>query len=177
MKNLIEKLIEFARKFPILKLFPVKFYRFVIVGLTVFAIDLAIFSFLFHVLKFQSTINLFQLFENFDIVFSLPNIVSVSLASIFGYIINKNWSFEDNSDNVSSQFGKYLAVAIFNNVINQIVFGVFFYGVFANSPMAETIKSLICKVIATSFQTVTSFVAYKYFVFTEDKEVISETTV
>lgn len=169
-----DRVIEFARKFPVLKKIPINFYKFVIVGLTVFIIDFIIFNLIFHILGIQARIVLWQISDHIAIVFSLPNIISVALASVFGYILNKKWSFENTSDQVASQFGKYLAVAVFNNLINNAIFGFLLYNVFASFTWDLKIITTICKILATSFQVITSYILYKFVVFREEKEVLSE---
>jgi putative flippase GtrA len=167
--NIVDKLIEFARKFPILNKFPVNFYRFVFVGCTSFLIDFIIFRFLFDLLNLE--------LRFFDLI-SAANVISVACATVYGYILNKRWSFEDKADNVATQFSKYALVAILNNSLNNVFFGLFFYKIFQETFIFnKVVTSSISKMLATSFQTVTSFVAYKYFVFPEEKEVMSETTV
>lgn len=174
LTNKLNRLIDFLRKFPVLKKFPVNFYKFVIVGGTVFVIDFIVFSILFHILKVQFKLTLWQISEQIALVFSLPNIISVSLASVFGYYFNKTWSFENASDHVASQFSKYLGVAIFNNLINNVIFGFLLYSFLAPLSLSPFISTSVSKVLATSFQVVSSYLLYKYVVFKEETEVISE---
>jgi putative flippase GtrA len=165
----IDYLIDFARRFPILNRIPVTFYRFVFVGTTTFIIDLIIFRILFDVIKFEA--NAFNLI-------SFANAISVACAIVYGYTLNKTWSFEDKADNVAAQFGKYALVAVINFSLNNVFFGFFFYRLFMeNAIVNRVITSTLSKVFATSFQTISSFIAYKYFVFPKDKEVLSEATV
>ena len=173
----LDNLINFVRKFPILKKFPVNFYRFVFVGLSVFVVDFVIFNTLFHLLGFQVRIDIAKIGET-TITLSVPNIISVLISTVYGYILNKNWSFENKSDNVASQFSKYLGVAIFNNTINNLLFGFLYYNIFGvMAGLAPIIATTISKICATSFQVVSSFLLYKFVVFREDKEVISEALV
>lgn len=174
---MFDKLIEFARKFPVLNKIPVSFFKFVVVGLTVFLIDFVIFNILFHGLQFQAKWTAWQITDQIALIISFPNLLSVAIASIFGYILNKNWSFENKEDQVASQFSKYLGVAVFNNLINNLIFGFLLYSVFANVTLDIKLVTTICKVLATSFQVITSYIAYKYVVFREDKEVVSESLV
>lgn len=167
----LDKLINFARKFPLLNKFPVRFYRFVFVGLSVFALDFTILRIMFDLIKLTQPVDLVV------VKFSVANMISTFCGIVFGYIANRTWSFENKSDNVASQFGKYVGVAIFNFILNNLLFGFLFYNVFAQSGLSTQISSSISKVLATSFQVVTSYLGYKYIVFREDKEVISEATI
>jgi putative flippase GtrA len=149
----------------------------VIVGLTVFVLDFVIFNFLFHVLGFQTKFVLGKLNGDLEIALSLPNIISVGIATVFGYICNRTWSFESDSDNVASQFGKYVAVALFNNALNNLIFAFLLYNIFAKTTLDMRLVTTICKVLATSFQVVSSYLLYKYVVFRKEKEVVSEAIV
>ncbi len=179
MKNklikFLDSFIEFFRKFPVLKKIPKSFYRFFIIGLSVFVLDLIIFSFLFHVLGLKSKLDIIELTPKVLVKFNYANMISLFLASIYGYIANKTWSFEDKGDNVASQFSKYVLVAAINFLINNTIFGLLIYEIFSD-PNNVLITS-ISKVLATSFQTISSYILYKYIVFRADKEVISESTV
>lgn len=172
MKSLVAKfnaLIELTQKLPVLSILSVKFYKFFIVGCTVFVIDFIIFRFLFDVIELRTRF--------FDLI-SLANLISVACSTVFGYYLNRTWSFENDADNVAAQFSKYAVVAILNNSLNNVFFGFFFYRLFNETGIINlVITSTVSKILATSFQAVSSFLAYKYIVFREEKEVLSETTV
>jgi putative flippase GtrA len=172
----LDNLIAFLRKFPILKKFPVNFYRFVVVGLTVFVIDFILFNTLYHLLGFQTKLDLFNVGTTV-VAISLPNLLSVAISTVVGYILNKTWSFENKSDNVASQFSKYVAVAIFNNTLNNVIFGLLLYNVFTQTDFHTVIETTVAKILATSFQVVSSYLLYKFVVFKEEKEVVSEALV
>lgn len=171
MAKIFDPIINFFRKFPLLKKIPIKFYRFLVIGLSNFVIDFIIFNILFHVLQIQTKIVLSQ---ELSAVLFLANIISVAIASVFGYYFNRSWTFENKSDNVASQYSKYLLVAVVNIFLNNLIFGLLVNKVFASNAFAVTTVS---KVMATSFQVISSYLLYKYVVFRQDKETISEATV
>lgn len=167
--NYLNALIELTQTLPGFKLLSVKFYKFVVVGCSVFVLDFLIFRILF---------DLFEVRTRFFDLISLANLISVGIATVFGYYLNRTWSFENDADNVAAQFSKYALVAILNNSLNNVFFGFFFYQLFNETGLVNlVVTSTVSKVLATSFQAVTSFLAYKYIVFQDEKEVLSETTV
>lgn len=170
----IDLLIDYARKFPFLNKIPVNFYRFVVVGLCNFVVDFIVLSVLFHIFGMQGQFKLLDITENVSVSFFYANIFAVIASTTMGYILNKTWSFEDTADNVASQFSKYALVAVINLILNNIMFGILMNEIFADVDKIFIITSG-SKIVATSFQVVTSYVLYKFIVFRQDTEVISET--
>lgn len=166
--------IAFARQFPVLNKVPVSFYKFFVVGSTGFVFDFILFNILYYVVRFQTSVQLIQFSENFTLTIVLANITAVALGSIIGYILNRNWSFESKSDNVASQYGKYLLVAVCNNLINNLIFGLIIFELLTGDQRGQFVFTSGAKILATSFQVVTSYFLYKFVVFRADKEVVSE---
>lgn len=178
LANLLNNLIDLTQRLPLLKLLPVNFYRFFVVGVTVFVIDYTFFNIFFFALGLQTKFTLINITDDIALAFSLANMCSVAISTVVGYQLNKHWSFENDSDNVATQFSKYVAVALFNNIFNNVFFGILFYEVFAESALVNVrVTATVSKVLSTAFQAITSYIAYKYVVFRDEKEVISEAMV
>lgn len=174
---IIDKIIAFIRRIPPFGRLPVNFYRFFIVGITGFLFDFIVLQIAYFGFGVRERWTIWQITEEVVLAFSIANIISVFLGAIFGYILNKFWSFEDNqTDNVTAQFTKYLLVAIVNGILNNIFFGLLYYEVFSSWGLPSFISLSIAKFLSTSFQVVTSYLMYKYVIFVKDKEVITEST-
>jgi putative flippase GtrA len=175
---MLNKLIDLTQKIPLLKLLPVSFYRFLVVGVIGFIIDFTLFNLFFYLFNIRQTITVASLTEEIDIIFSVANVMAVILSAVIGYALNKIWSFGDKSDNVASQLSKYIGVTVFNMSLNNVFFGLLFYELFQQDAIVTiAITSSVSKILSTGFQAISSYLAYKYIVFREDKEVISEATV
>ncbi len=172
--SFFDKLIVISKKLPILNKLPESFFKFFIVGATGFILDFIIFNTLYYIFNFRATISLFQITPEFTFTLSLTNLTAVALGSIWGFIMNKNWSFENKSAKVAAQYSKYLAVAIFNNLLNNLLFGTLMFGIFSADQRGQFLLTSTAKVLATSFQVITSYFLYKFVVFRQDKEVLSE---
>ncbi|MFW5702430.1 MAG: GtrA family protein [Candidatus Dojkabacteria bacterium] len=173
----VNKLIDLTQKIPLLKILPVKFYRFAVVGGTGFIFDFIILQIFYFGVGVDERIEIIRITDEVTISFAAANILSVVIGSFFGYILNKYWSFEDKSgENVASQFSKYLMVAIVNGILNNIFFGLLLYEFFLPLGLREFFATSIAKVFSTSFQAVTSYVMYRYVIFKSEEEVISEAT-
>ncbi len=170
-------LINFARSLPLLKRIPINFYRFVCVGVTGFLVDAIFFNIFFFMLGIDFRLDIIRFTPELGISFALANVMAVAIGTVYGYIANRNWSFENSDDNVAAQFSKYVGVAIINNILNNILFGVIFFDVFSKINIDQRLSAVFSRVLATSFQVVTSYILYKFVVFRKDKEVISETLV
>lgn len=173
LRNLLDRCIDFARKFPVLNRVSVRFYRFFFVGASGFVFSAIIFNFFYFIVGIQSRIEILEI-GSILLAFSVANIIAESLGAVYGYTANKIWAFEDKGDNVTAQFSKYLLAAVVNNILNNIFFGFIFITLMGEPDSA--ILAAIAKFISTAFQAFSSFFFYKYFVFTSDKEVISEAT-
>jgi putative flippase GtrA len=170
----LNQLINFLRKFPILKLISVDFYRFFIVGISNFFIGYTVNNVLYHLVGIQGFYRI-PLTEDISLSFVYAYVIAVIAATVWGYILNKYWSFEDEGDNVASQFGKYFGVSTFNFLLNQILYGIILYEIITFEPKTLLITS-VAQISSTSFQMISSYFLYKYVVFTTDTEVISEAT-
>ena len=159
------------------KLLKIKFVKFFITGLSAFAIDLIllnIFSFLF----FRGT--------NYSIlnIISVPKLMSSTVALIWGFIINRNWVFSAKTQSYKRQAVKYIAYSIFNVIFGSVLFN-FFYPILSSvsgvlnlsENLEKALSNTLANVITAAIQMCTSFVAYKYLVFTvktKQKEEISD---
>jgi|GEM_PF-3301213 len=172
VKITVKVLDFFARialMLPVIKKLPLNFIRFFIVGSADFLFELLLLLFLVDIVHLP-------LIPILSVIY-LPNLLTTIVGSFTGYTLNKAWSFEDNTDNVAKQFGKYVAVVIFNIALNNIFFGFWFGTVFSSLTDNVVLSSTAAKILATSFQVITSYLAYKHIVFRKDKEVLTEVTV
>lgn len=113
----------------------------------------------------------------------LANTISVGIAIIVNYTINRLWVFESKEKKVALEFGKFLLVQVINYVmntgllllfvavkVNDVLFGVLDSVIPTLSEkltfiMGEEGNQLLAKFAATSIQLVTSFLLYKFIVF------------
>jgi len=153
MLKLFDELIHFVRKFPVFNKLPLNFYKFFIVGSTGVVINISIFNILYYILNFK--------LELFDFII-MANVVSTLLTTIYGYVLNKSWSFEDKSPDITKQFSKYLILAIINNTLNAIMVGIL---TAKKCGPSSCLPPTLAIIIATAMLTISNYFLYKLIVF------------
>lgn len=167
---MVDKLIDRLRTLPILGKIPVNFYRFAVVGSSGFIVDFIIFNILYHIFFIRGAIPIVQITPEFTFSISIANILAVAVGSIYGFLLNKTWSFSNKSKKFAKQYSQYLLVAIINNLVNNLIFGTLMFGVFTADQRTQFLFTTPAKVLATSFQVFTSYALYKLVVFKPEKE-------
>lgn len=124
-------------------------YRFLVVGLSTFLIDAGLYHILFH-------------FYNFTLVLYPTNIyiasiISAVIAVLVNYLFQNIWVFEVRKVKNPKYFSKFIATHVFN----IIVFQGFMVGII--HPLVY--HAFVAKFIVIFFQTMFSFLMYKYVVF------------
>lgn len=114
--------------------------KFLFVGMSSTIIDLVVY---FLLIK-----------NNIDIISS--KLVSMSIASIFSFAINKNWTFNYEKEISLYIIAKYVVNQIFNILCNVVTNAVVF---------KLTNMRLLSFLIATLFATILNFCLQKFFVF------------
>lgn len=125
--------------------------RFLIVGCLNTAIDITI---LFILVKF----------------FGLPkiysNTISTSVALIFSFFVNKNFTFQDISDAKKSiQFVKFLTITLFGLWSIQPIIITSMSYLLVNFLTNQDLVLFISKIIATGFTMIWNYVLYRKFIF------------
>ena len=125
-----------------------EFLRFFVVGFTAFIVDFGILNIQIYILNFNPFIG----------IISVANLISVCIAIVYGFIMQRTWAFKSKGDDVMKQGGKYAAVSLFNLVLNNI-----FYGIL----IAVGVIPPIAKILVTGAQMLWAYYLYKLFVFHE----------
>lgn len=126
-----------------------EFQRFFIVGVTAFLLDFGLLNFMTYILDFRVVL--------FDLIY-LPNIISTVTAVIYGFILQKRWTFKDTSSAQSKiQLTKYFSVHLLNLILyNSILFGIL---------LNLGVLIPIAKIITNTLQMFSSYILFKKFVF------------
>ncbi|MBN1915832.1 GtrA family protein [Candidatus Dojkabacteria bacterium] len=152
--------------------FTPRFIKFFITGITAFAIDFALYS----------------IGVKAGLPFLLANSISVSIAIVVNYVINRFWVWQSEEKKVALEFGKFMLVQGFNFLSNNL-FLLLFVAINVSaivlniaSLISENLREtfgfvegddgnkLLAKFFATSIQLITSFLFYKFFVFRVKKK-------
>lgn len=95
--------------------------KFGIVGIINTIIDFAILNFLVYLGLTASFLILGQKFLT-------ANIISVAVAMVNSFVLNKKWAFKSEGENIYLQIFKFLIVTIIGMfIIHQIIFNLFYY--------------------------------------------------
>src|SRR5687767_8089431 len=120
-----------------------QFVKFFVVGFSAFLVDFGLLTFQIYVLKFNPFVG----------IISIANAISVTVAIVYSFILQRTWTFRSQDKRVVRQGGKYVAVALFSITLNSIIYGFLIQFGFI-PPLA--------KFVVTGLQMVWSFVLYKW---------------
>lgn len=151
--------------------------KFASVGVINTLVDLAVLNFLVLVFSFNLTVNVLGL------SFLVANVVSVTIAMIGSYFLNKYWTFEakEKDRNLLQETLKFILITVIGMfVIHQIVFNLFLVWWTWPVDLAKTIAHFVgirsldnfitlnfAKVLAILASMVWNFIGYKLWVFKE----------
>lgn len=113
--------------------------------------------------------------------FLIANVISVAVAIINSFILNKFWTFQANSESLYLQIIKFLVITIIGMfVIHQLVFNLLYYNAPAisgffialahflklNSIFSDNFVALnFAKALAICVSLIWNFIGYKFIVF------------
>ncbi len=113
--------------------------------------------------------------------FLIANIISVVIAMINSFILNKQWTFKTEEGNIYKQIFQFLAITIIGMfVIHQIIFNALYYGLPSISNFIVSIVHFLklsgifsdsfialnfAKIIAIIGSLIWNFIGYKFIVF------------
>ncbi len=117
--------------------------KYIIVGVSSFAIDYGIF---------------FLLFKKAGWWYLGATLVSQAIAIAYNFTLNRNWSFQSNGAK-KKQFAKYMALQAWNYIFMAVAIFVFVQYFF--------IDPLIAKVLAIAIVVSWNFIVYKFIVYKE----------
>lgn len=152
--------------------------KFVIVGVFNTVIDFGV----LNILVFLGFTAAFTLLGQ---EFLVANIISVAMAMINSFILNKQWTFRSEGENIYIEVIKFLTVTVIGMfVIHQLIFSFFYYRFYGATDLAISLVHLLrlntvfsdkfvvlnfAKGIAIIGSFVWNFLGYKFFVFKEEK--------
>ena len=131
----------------ILKKIPTSFYRFLLIGGSATVIDFIIYIFISNYLDIK-----------------ISKALSTSLASIYSFILNKKWTFTDESKLSSFQVVKYIIVQIINILVNTTINTITYQ---------FTSMKVISFIIATSISMMVNYILQRIVVFKEKNKPIN----
>ncbi len=148
--------------------------RFVIVGILNTLID----YFILNILVFFGFTAVLMILGQ---KFLIANIISVFVAMINSFVLNKKWTFQSEGGNIYLEIIKFFITTIIGMfVINQIIFNSFYYGFPSISSLVVSVVHFLnlnnifsdnfiilnfSKSIATVASLIWNFLGYKFFVF------------
>ncbi len=113
--------------------------------------------------------------------FLIANIISVAIATINSFILNKQWTFKSEGENIYRQIFQFLIITIIGMfVIHQIIFSALYYGLPSisnliiliihflklNNIFSDSFITLnFAKIIAIIGSLIWNFIGYKLIVF------------
>lgn len=140
-----------------------QFIKFGVVGGIGAVVDFGTYNVLTRVFEWNSTIPFLGQ------PFIVANFVSVFLAIVSNFILNKYWTFQDHEGHVAKQWSGYFALNTITFLLNQYLVSFFAFQV----PLVATIfgsqKDNAAKAIAIGLILFVNFGGSKFFVFRKNK--------
>lgn len=147
-----------------------KLFRFSAVGGSAFVLSIAIFNILKNYTSF------------FGVHFVIASIIGDLSGLIYGFYINKHWTFTSQKKDEEKYFFKYLVLYTFTIVLNSLLLkafiGILTYYTILDESINQNIRENVAKISATIITTVLNFIGTNYVIFVheedEDEEEIEE---
>lgn len=153
----IEKIIALLP--PRLQLTARQFMKFFVTGIIGTLVDFSIYTFLTRLLGWTTTYFVF----GFEV--SAANNVSVFLAIICNFLINRSWTFRAGGGNITRQWSGYFGLNMFTWALNQAFVSLFaFHTPFFQSAFGDN-KDLAAKVAAIGIILWINFLGSKFLIF------------
>ena len=137
-----------------------KLFRFCLVGGSAFLMSILI----FNILK-----NFVPFFEKY---LGLASIIGDVTALIYGFYINKHWTFSSQKKDGEKYFFKYIVLYIITILINYGLLKLFLWALVNYHILSENISlnitENIAKIMATAITTLLNFVGTNYVIFNHD---------
>ena len=136
-----------------------QFAKFLVTGTVGATVDFSIYNGLTRGFGWTTTYHLF----GFEII--AANLVSVFLAIISNFLLNKYWTFRNNDKAVARQWTGYFALNLFTFILNQIIVSLLTFQVPFMTVIFKDLKDNAAKVIAIGFILFINFLGSKFLVF------------
>ncbi len=127
--------------------------RYMIAGCATFLIDNLVFN--LHIFFPEFRLSLFGISDFKEVLF---NILGMIAGLIFGFIVNRNWSFKATGS-VSKQFMRCVLLFVFNLIVSSIIVGIL------NNFISNDIILAVLRLSVSIMIGIWNFFAYKLFVY------------
>ena len=139
-----------------------KLLRFCVVGGTAFILSILIFNVLKNTIEF------------FRIHFVIASVIGDLSGLIYGFYINKHWTYAKQKSDQERYFFKYMLLYATTISLNGLLLKFFIwvltnYEIFAET-ISQNIKENIAKILATAITTLLNFVITNYVIFIHEGE-------
>ena len=139
-----------------------KLFRFCVVGGSAFLMSILIFNLLKNFVSF------------FDKYLGIASVIGDVTALIYGFYINKHWTFSSQKKEGEKYFLKYISLYITTILINYGLLKLFLWALVNYNILSDTISLNItenlAKIMATVITTFLNFVGTNYVIFINDND-------
>lgn len=136
-----------------------QFIKFAVVGVAGTVVDFGTFNILTRGFGWDDIYFVF----GYEII--AANLVSVFLAIISNFLLNKYWTFQDTGEHVVQQWSKYFALNLTTFVLNQILTSYFAFRVPIVAIVFGSMKDNAAKALAIGIILFLNFFGSKFLVF------------
>lgn len=138
-----------------------KLFRFCVVGGSAFVLSILVFNILKNFVPY------------FSVHFVLASIIGDLSGLVYGFYINKHWTYSSQKKEEEKYFFKYMLLYTFTIILNSLLLKAFIwvlthYTIFDES-ITQNIKENIAKIAATVITTGLNFIGTNYVIFVHEE--------
>ncbi|KXK25842.1 MAG: GtrA-like protein [candidate division WS6 bacterium OLB20] len=139
------------------------YFRYLLVGVTSFAIDFLLYNFLLNFFRSQPTpdwafaVGTAVSLSPEAVLVLASNVISLLTSLSFNFTASNYWTFKAGGGRKRSKLMKYAAISAFNFLFNNLILSV--------QVEHLRINPVVAKIIVTGLQTIWTFLIYKVWVF------------
>jgi putative flippase GtrA len=138
-----------------------KLFRFCVVGGSAFVLSIVMFNVLKNYIPF------------FGVHFVIASIIGDLSGLVYGFYINKHWTFTSQKKDEEKYFFKYLLLYTFTIVLNSLLLKAFIwvltYYTILDESINQNIRENLAKISATVITTVLNFIGTNYVIFVHEE--------
>lgn len=146
-----------------------QFIKFGVVGVIGAVVDFGTYNIMTRLLGWTDIYHVF----GYEII--AANLVSVFLAIVSNFLLNKYWTFRDTDEKVVQQWSKYFALNFTTFIFNQILTSFFAFRVPLVAIIFGSQKDNIAKALAIGIILFVNFAGSKFLIFRRSKPVETST--
>jgi putative flippase GtrA len=144
-----------------------QFFRFGVTGAAGAVVDFGAYTFLTRVVDWKTV----YMVAGFEVI--AANMVSVFLAIVSNFLLNRYWTFNDTQTSIMKQWTSYFGLNSVTWVLNQVLTSVFAFQVPILAVIFGPRKDFVAKALAIGCIMFVNFLGSKFLIFRKSEPTIT----